>query len=215
MAGDGFAVNDVLRAKSHPEGFLRGCSAQASEAGQMEPTLRALGSFALRWGFVLPLHLSAFAFRHLKSQPPALLPSTLTCHCTDSFHVRFALVWQVKWAQNRPARAAAVTRRVRAESCCSGSTRMGRKPLASRSGVQDYTLVQNPAAKPRTNTGNVNAEAKQRDSSAFRAGRCKNASVSGVSVAGGKGGRAPLAWQPLGVGLRVAPRCVKCICRLK
>lgn len=51
--------------------------------------------------------------------------------------------------------------------------------------MQDYTLVQKAAVKPKTNTGNVNIKAKQ---SSFKTVRCKKVLVARVKMSGGKGG---------------------------
>jgi len=53
--------------------------------------------------------------------------------------------------------------------------------------AQDYTLVQKAAVKPKTNTGNVNIKAEQRNSSSFKTVRCEKVLVSRVKTSEEKG----------------------------
>lgn len=150
-------------------------------------------------------------FRHLKSQLLHFLPfdSRMPLHrfflhlfCTRRANENG---YKTHW------RVAGVIHGERAWSCCApwaqpnsvclGSVRPVRKPTASRScstlawlrnqkwacDVQDYILVWKAAVKPKTNTGNVNIKAKQRNSSSFKTVRCEKVLVSRVKTSGGKG----------------------------
>lgn len=144
-------------------------------------------------------------------------PLTRTCYCTDSFCNYFALIEKMKivikqtdtcswcdlWGKGLVLHLSLCL----AWFCLLSSIRPVREPTASRScstlawlrnqkwacEVQDYTPGSKAAVKPETNTGNVNKEAKQRNSSSFKTVRCEKVLILRVRTSGGKGEVASLS----------------------